>query len=353
MLLTCTLLLPLLAPQQVRLNLEDGGRSGGEAVSLGLEEVVYVNSSGDEVTRPSREILSLVPGPMPAELAAAEAFAANLDFQNAANAFDAASGSLEPAWLAAYAGLRHAEVLLAWSAIDPSQASAAASAFKAWSTANADSYWLPRASYGQAKAQALSGDVQSATTLMQELADRAFEKNLGRQVEFMAALTRSEAFLLGGQAEVAEARLRDLEDKLGEAKRDQDIPRGTRAAIALMQVDAQLLLGRAIEEKDGITAAASYWEGLAEARDTPPDVRAAARIGLALAAKEQGDLRTAQLQLARVVALQQAKAEVMAHALYEMAEVTEALGNKPVPAKTYRERLKALYPETSWAAKLN
>jgi Tfp pilus assembly protein PilF len=93
--------------------------------------------------------------------------------------------------------------------------------------------------------------------------------------------------------------------------------------------------------------------GLAAARDTPPDVRAAARIGLALAAKEQGDLRTAQLQLARVVALQQAKAEVMAHALYEMAEVTEALGNKPVPAKTYRERLKALYPETSWAAKLN
>lgn len=353
MILSCTLLLPLLLPaQQVRLNLEDGGRASGAAVALTLEEVTMTNADGDDVKRASREILSIVPSGMPAEMSSAEAFAKALDFQNAANAFDAASGSVEPEWLAAYAGLRHAEVLLAWSTIDPAKAGEAASAFAAWTSANADSYWLPRASYGHARAMATSDDVQGATTTMQELADRAFEKNLGRHVEFQAALVRSECFLLGGQAEVAEARLRDLVVKLGEASRDQDIARGTRQMIGRFQADAQLLLGQAIEEKDGVKAAASYWEGLAEARDTKADVRAAARIGLALAAKEQGDLRTAQLQLARVIALQPAKAEVMAHALYELAEITESLGNQPVPAKTYRERLKANFPETSWAAKL-
>jgi len=354
MILSCTLLLPLLLPaQQVRLGLADGGRVSGEAVALGLEEVTYRNASGDEVQQPAREILTVVPSPLPAELAAAEAFAKALDFQNAANAFDAASSSLEPAWLASYASLRHAEVLLAWTAIDEGQTAAAASAFAAWTTAHPDSFWLPRASYGQARAMAMTKDVQGATTLMQELADLAFEKTLGRQVEFKASLVRSECFLIGGQAEVAEGRLRDLAVNLGEARRDQDIPRGTRQLVGRFQADAQLLLGRALEEKDGVAAAASYWQGLADARDTQADVRAAARIGLALAAKEQGNLREAQLQLARVVALQPAKAEVMAHALYELAAVTESLGNQPIPAKTYRERLQAHYPETTWAAKSN
>lgn len=355
MLLTCALLLPTLLPAalpQSRVSQIDGSMQGGKLTVAALETVTLEDADGDARDFPAGNLLSVTPGPMPEMILSGEAFLRDLDYQNASSSFEAAAAGGGDFWVAPYASLRHAESLLAWAQADRARAGDAAKAFRSWSEANPDSFWLPRAQMGAAQAMAMSGDVDGATSLMQKLADTAFEKNLGRHVELQVNLVRCESFLIGGQAEVAEARLRDLVVKLEEAVRNPQAPSGTKGLYASMNSRAQILLGDAITEKDGVRTAASYWQGLADDRNASADVRAAAWIGIARSAREGGQPRQAQLQLAKVVATLPASDEVMARALYELGEVSKELGNNPTSGDTYHQRLLERYPNTSWAAKV-
>ena len=159
-------------------------------------------------------------------------------------------------------------------------------------------------------------------------------------------------FLIGGQAEVAEARLRDLVVKLDNAVSDPKGDIGTKGLFLSMSSRAKIRLGDAITQKDGPRTASSYWQGLANDRNATSDVRAAAWIGMASAARESGNLRQAQVQLAKVIATLPASDDVMAHALYDLGEVSKELGNNPTPGETYHQRLLEKYPNTSWAAKV-
>jgi tetratricopeptide (TPR) repeat protein len=355
MLLTSALLLPLLMPAalpQSRVQKVDGGSIIGELNVAGFE-TVDMTVGGSARSLKANEILSLTPGPFSESLSQGETFFTAHDYQNAASTFEAAAAEEGGAfWVKPWAELRHAETLLAWSQADRGRAGDAAKAFRNWTSGNADSYWLPRAQMGQAKAMAMSGDVDGATTLMQKLSDTAFEKNLGRHVELNVNLVRCEAFLIGGQAEVAQARLRDLVVKLAEAVQSPDTPDGSKSLFSALHSHSQVLLGDAITEKDGGRAAATYWEGLAQDRNVSADVRAAAWIGIATNAREQGQAREAQLQLAKVVATLPANDELMARALYELGEVSKELGNNPSSGDAYHQRLLKRYPNTSWAAKV-
>lgn len=345
------MLMPAALPQS-RISQIDGSMQGGKLTAASLETVTLENADGDARDFPAGNILSLTPGPLNEGLIKGEAFLTDLDYQNASSSFEAAASAGGDFWVAPYASLRHAEALLSWAELDRARAGDAAKAFRNWAETNADSFWLPRAQMGAAQAMAMAGDVDGATSLMQQLADTAFEKNLGRHVELQVNLVRCESFLIGGQAEVAEARLRDLVVKLQEAVRDPKAPSGTKGLYASLNSKAQILLGDAITEKDGVRTAASYWEGLSEDRNSSPDVRAAAWIGIARSAREAGQPRQAQLQLAKVVATLPASDEVMARALYELGEVSKELGNNPTSGETYHQRLIERYPNTSWAAKV-
>ncbi|MCP4772131.1 MAG: hypothetical protein GY879_12060 [Planctomycetes bacterium] len=336
---------------QSRVSKVDGGSVSGELTAAGFDSVTLKVGDADRVLE-AKDVLSLTPGPLPELISKGESFILSQDFQNAANAFEAAAAEEGAFWVKPWASLRHAETLLVWANADRGRAGDAAKAFRTWADANADSFWLPRAQMGQAKAMAMSGDVDGATTLMQELSDTAFEKNLGRHVELHVNLVRCEAFLIGGQAEVAQARLRDLVTKLREAVQSPDTPVGAKSLLTSLYSSSQVLLGDAIYAKDGGRAAATYWEGLSKDRNASADVRAAAWIGIAQNAREQGQAREAQLQLAKVVATLPASDEMMARALYELGEVSKELGNNPTSGDTYHQRLLERYPSTSWAAKV-
>lgn len=345
------MLMPAALPQS-RVARLDGGSTSGKLTAATLESVTLEDASGGSRDFAAGEILSLKPGPLPEMIAKGEAFLKNQEYQNATNSFEAASGEEGAFWIAPYASLRHAECLLAWAQRDPGRANEAAKAFRTWADANPDSFWLPRAQMGAAEAMAMSGDVDGATSLMQQLSDTAFEKNLGRHVELQVNLVRCEAFLIGGQAEVAEARLRDLVVKLDKAVADPKGDVGTRGMFLAMSSRAKIRLGDAITQKDGPRTASSYWQGLANDRNATSDVRAAAWIGMASAARESGNLRQAQVQLAKVIATLPASDDVLAHALYDLGEVSKELGNNPTPGETYHQRLLEKYPNTSWAAKV-
>ena len=340
----------LLAPQERVVRL-DGTSTSGSLTAATLEEVRWTDAGGEEQSAPAGEVLRVTPGGANELLRQGERLLAELDFANAAASFEAAAGQGGPFWMEPWGQLRQAEAMLAWSSAEQGRAAEAAALFAAWTAANADSYWLPRARLGQATALSRSGKSDEAQSLMQGLSDLAFEKNLARHVELQAALVRSEAFLAGNQPEVAEARLRDLVNKANELNTAGDTPHGVRSAAQSVESRARILLGDAIEQKDGAAAAGSYWQGLADDPRSAADVRAAAWIGLAAAARADGRLREAQALLGRVVATVPAGPEVMGRALYSLGELSQETGDKPVSGRQYYQMLVDRYPTSSWAAK--
>ena len=201
MILSTALLLPLLMPAdlpQSRVHKVDGGSVTGELTAADFGSVTLTIGGAERVLE-AKDVLSLTPGPLPEMVNKGETFMLSQDFQNAAASFEAAAGEEGVFWVKPWASLRHAETLLLWATADRGRAGEAAKAFRSWADTHKDSFWLPRAQMGQAKAMAMSGDVDGATTLMQQLSDTAFEKNLGRHVELNVNLVRCEAFLIGGR----------------------------------------------------------------------------------------------------------------------------------------------------------
>ncbi len=342
------LALPVAALPQDRVRFTDGSSRAGKIVSASLEEV-RLDTGGDESSSPSGEILELSYGGLPPAMAQAEELLASQEFQNAVNLFDSATAEEEPA--AMMAKLRKAEALLAWSAIDSGQASDAVAAFRDWTATYPDHFLLPRVRTGLARALARAGQVEQAAQELEDVASLAFEKNLPATVEYRARLTRCQVYLEGNQVSVAATRLQDLVPKMQRSAGDSNTPQGVRATLRGLVSQGQVLLGDAIEVDQGTSAAQSYWEGLLRGTDLSSDVRAAATLGLAKAAKAGGQARRAQLLAARVVATMPAGREVSARALYLLGEISAELGDDIAASRSYFRMVVEQYPGTTWAAK--
>lgn len=347
MLLTTLLLaLPAVPAEQDRIERADGRAVIGKLESANLTEVTYSGGDGKPVKLAAADVLDLVPAPPTDLMRTGERAWSQRDWTAAANAFSAAGAETEgPAWLAAWAGLRHGQALLAVARTERAKAGDAVSALRTWSEAHPDSYWIPRARIALAQAMVLAGDGEGAERVFTELLALTFEKGLAKHLDLEINLERCRAFIATRQAQVAETRLRDLVAK----ETPSDLPRGVRSRMLLLHGQAQILLGEAIEAKGGTTAATPYWEALARDPRATTDVRAAALTGLANAAVSENRLRDAQLQLAEVVAVLDAGQEVRARALWELHSVTEKLGDHPVNHRLYLERILKECPDSTWA----
>ncbi|KAA3608154.1 MAG: hypothetical protein DWQ01_13865 [Planctomycetota bacterium] len=352
MIVTTTLLLACAAPAlpQDRLTLLSGERIGGAVQSATLEEVQYQDGAGQTQTLEGRQILSIEFGRLPALIAQAEKYLADQDYQNAVNTFDGAVAAGQgPPWAATYAALGKAKALLAWAQVDPGRASEAATAFQNWVATHPDHFHVLEARTGLAQALALSGKVDEAARNLEELATFAFNKNLSKHVEFTAQVDRCEVYLIGKQAQVAETRLRDLIPQLQGAIGNRETPMGVRGLLRSLLSRSQILLGDALEGRQGSAAVRPYWESLLKDPTVSPDVRAAASLGLALAARAAGKAREAQLLMARVVATLPANSPVLPRALYYLGELSQELKNVPVDGRIYFERVIQDYPSSTWA----
>lgn len=345
---TLLLALPLATPPaQDRIQRADGRVITSHLVSASLSEVVHKGGDGKEVKLAAADVLELTPAAANDLMRSGERALVQRDWAGAANAFSAATAEAGATpWQPLWASLRHGEALLAWARMDRAKAGDAVSALRTWCEANPDSYWLPRARLAQARALVIAGDGDGAANLLKDLSDLVFQKGLAKHLELEVNLERCRAFLASRQAEVAEARLRDLVAKDPPA----DTARGVRSRMLQLRGEAQILLGAAIEAKSGAKSAAAYWESLARDLRVSTDVRAAALTGLASAAMADNRLRDAQLQLAEVVAVLDASQEVLGRALWDLAEVTTRLGDHPTAAKTYLERILLECPDSTWAA---
>ncbi|MBC8369849.1 MAG: hypothetical protein H8E25_07605 [Planctomycetes bacterium] len=334
---------------QARVDLLDGSKSFGEISNINLNAVTIVDSNGDELVINNDLILEVVPTLSP-EMMAAESAALKLDFMNATNGFDDAASKADKPYLAAYAKLKQAEAFVLWASSDASQYSTAITQLKTWVSDNSDSFWLPRAQMALSMALAKTGDIDGATKLMSTLSDMAFEKNLARHIELQANVIRCHAFLIGDQAQVAQSRLASLSDKIGALVRDSETPSALLTAVRELQSKVQILVGQAIRDTEGMASSKSYWQALSDDSATSPVVRSAAWLGLAEAAIDGDNLRSAQLQLAKIVATMPSSPDVTPQALFLLADVSNQLED----AKTSRSALNQLsssYPNSDWAIK--
>ncbi|MCH2111823.1 MAG: hypothetical protein MK213_03110, partial [Planctomycetes bacterium] len=144
------------------------------AIQSATAEAVAIKVGSKEATVQASQILRLTLGAT--NLAAAENYVATFDYTNAAATFEAAAA--EESLTGEFAGLRHAETLLAWARLDAGQARSAAAAFAAWLSAHEDSWFHLRGQMGHAQAVGLTGDVDAAATMLEATSTYAFDKNL-------------------------------------------------------------------------------------------------------------------------------------------------------------------------------
>ncbi len=345
------LAVPLLA--QGRVVQIDGTVIQG-TITAATVEGVSLRVDGSDQTIPPGQVLRLHFGPPPPMVAQAAAAASRLEFQNAANLYAEAATTGGDAWVTPFAQLGRAEALLGWASFDRGHAPEAVSAFREWTASHPDHFWIPRARMGLAQALALEGKVEDAANEMQDLANFAFEKNLGKRVEFEARLTRSRVYLTADQAALARQRLEGsggLVAALKQASVDAASPPALRASLRQQWQSAQILLGDTIESIDGLEGAQRYWERILRTETgLGADARAAGQIAMANAARAQGKLREAQFALAEIAAVLNTGPDTAARTLYSLGEVCAELGDKPTPGKVYFQRVIDLYPSSTWAS---
>lgn len=340
------LALPAAALPQDRVRLADGTSLAGKVTSATLDQI-QVEVGGHLRTAPAAEVLAVQFGELPPALAQAEGFLSNRDYQNAVNLCDSAIAEPEPGGMMAL--LCKAEAQLAWAAIDPGQADPATATFREWIATYPNHFLLPRARTGLAQAMALAQHVEEAARELEEVASLAFEKNLPASVEFGARLARCKVYLDGHQAGIAATRLQDLVPKMQRALAAADTPEGVRSRLRQLAGEGQTMLGDAIEADQGIAASQRYWEGLLRDPELGPDVRAAATLGLAKAARAGGQPRQAQLLAARVVATMAVSDDLAARALYLLGEFSSELGDDIATGRSYFRQVADRFPATSWA----
>jgi TolA-binding protein len=351
-LLSILLALPLAA--QGRVTQVDGTNVTGTITAATLNSIEVRN--GDQTTSITPDqVLRISFGTAPTVIRQAQGYLDKLEFQNAVNLLDEAAGQADPAWVAPYAKILRAEALLAWSGFDTGRAAEAQQAFSEWLASYPDHFWVPRARIGKAMAMGRSGKVSDAAKELQSVASFAFEKNLGKQVEFKARIARCLVYLQGNDAALARQRLEGssgLVASLKEAAMSPQSPTALRNQLNQHWVQAQILLGDALEQTDGLAQAKGYWERLLRSeRNLGDDARATGKIVIARAARDAGKLREAQFALAEIAATINAGPETMARALYTLGEVCQELGDKPTPGTTYFRRVVQRFPSSSWAQK--
>jgi|GEM_PF-894014 len=332
----------------------DGTTASGVFVSATVDEVTLRKGKVSSVIRAS-DVFSISFSSIPTALQKARAFVAKQDFQNAIGQFGFASEQEGSTWLTQLALLEKAEAFLTWSVFDPAQAQESLNAFRHWTATYPDHFWGPRAQIGLARATAAAGEMEEAVRLLQEVADLAFSRNLGRHLEAQAKVARCQVYLAAGKATLARQRLEGpggLVATLNEQGGDVQTPRMVRSELAHHLATAQVLLGDCVENLDGLQGAKRYWEGLLNQRGSlTPDVEGAGIIMLARTAKEAGKPRQAQLLLAKVTATLMTSPEIQARALFHLGEVSEELDNNPSPGRFYYEEILRSFPSTLWAAK--
>ena len=315
---------------------------------------VTLEKDGKEQTIKSDEVLRIEWGAVPIAFSEGKGYAAKGDFENAVARFREAAGeSSSREVIQAAARLHSAETLLSWGGLDPGQFTNCVSECDRYLSDYPSGRQVPRARWLKARALRLSGDPAGASAIFQGLYGEASTDppttGYDRAQSMLAGLDSAESLLAAGQAPAASQLYRTLETSLSTmiaAIEDPTSPE--RATLIAARGKAAAGEGFVHLAEARLPQALTFFKGRLANKDLPSAERLAATLGLAEVYKAQNEMRLAQVEFAKVAAIDHNDRDRVAQALVGLAESTVKLADADarVLARKYLTDVKNRFGDT-------
>lgn len=339
----------------VRLNPRTGTVTtmSGTIVANSLDQVRWSNG-GREEDFASEQVLEVIWGEVPASFRDGATYMSRGDFANAANMFRMAAtdgDAREVVQAAARANV--AEALLALGATDPNQFAECITECERFLTDYPSNRQVPHVQWLKARATLLGGDLAGAATLFRAIYDAGATepptKGYSRRFSLLAGLDAARAYLAANDTAAARELFTALESGfagLAAALDGDDHP--DRPILAGAQGEAAVGEGLCLLADGDTARAVSFFEERIADSNASPAERYTARLGLARALQAEGRLRGAQIQFARVAALDYTDRDRSAAALVGLADCTIQLGDADAAAsaRKWLNQVKESYGDT-------
>ncbi|MCP3918267.1 MAG: hypothetical protein GY711_22175 [bacterium] len=322
-------------------------------------ENVRIERDGKDNKYSSDEIVRIVWGDVPPSFKDAKVYAERLDFENAVAKFrvTATEAGARPVVQAA-ARLASAENLLLWGATDATHFADCVTEVDRFLADHTDDRSVPRARWVKARALLLSGDAAGAAAGFQALYEKGANDppTVGYRREdcLNAGLDAAKSFLAADDVASARALFGTLETAFAglAAAAEESGAMVAEAALRGAQGEAAVGEGFCILKGGDAAAARTFFEGRLANPGASSAERYAAMLGIAESYRRQNKNRNAQIEFAKVSALDHTDRDRAARALVGLADATLQLADSDAKgsARTWLTQVTEVYGDTPSAA---
>jgi TolA-binding protein len=337
---------------------KDGARVRGLEITEFLLSGVRAKRGSDNVEVPAHQVLGIEWSNLPEAFVVGRSAMQRGDFANAAQMFGEAANKADRPLVKADAEFFLIKCAVASIGADRNAAATAAARAKAWLEANPNHWRTPEALLLAGRAERLAGTGAAAAATLRELDDRAMREAFGAVWSARAKSELAMTLLADGKA--SEART-TFQSAAGAADSALATAGPDEAELRRLRLLARVGEGETYLTEKQFQRAEQFFHALATGTDAELVASGYAGEGeaifmAAVADNKPGDLRRAQLALAKACVLDVQSGEASAKANYYLGRCTLELGPEregdsfKARAASYFQIVASNYPESRWAA---
>jgi TolA-binding protein len=301
----------------------------------------------------SSSVVRVVFGDVPPSYQEGVAYFDRQDFENAAAKFQvAASDASARAVVQASARMYAAQAWMRRGSGDPGAFAEAEKELERFLADHADDRQVPTARYLLGRAKWLKGDAVAAAEVLKSLygevqADQA-TKGYSLEVCYGAGVAAAQASLAGGDTDGARALFNEVATALTSVLAGMDATSPTGHALTTLQANARLGEGHCLLASGSTSQAKTFFQGQLNSASRSGAQRFGARLGLAEALFAEGRFREAEIEFAKVSAIDHSDRDRVARALVGLAECALQLADTSgrQMAKTWLQTVQQRYGDT-------
>jgi len=316
-------------------------------------EFVKVDQGGRETKNQAVEIVKVTWGNVPAAFRDGVTFQNRGDFASAVAKFQLAADSAEREVVQAAARYHAAKSLLSAGASDPNQFDAAIAECDKFLADYANNRQVPHVREIKARATMLAGRAAEAAALYKALyeegANDPATTGYSRELCLSAGISAARAFLAAGDGLAARELFAGLDPAYaGLIAAHGDETTAKHAELAGARAEVMVGEGFCLIAADQVDQAVSFFETKLTDSELPSRGQFAASLGLAEALVTKGDLRRAQIEFAKVSAIDHTDRDRAARARVGLADTTLKLqdSDATTSAKQLLTNVTSFYGDT-------